>query len=141
VAEATPSSEEAQRCLGFFINSLGHPHLDRPTSLDKMWSWSILTPLYEEDVMYALEGNRLAKEVSTRGSRGGQQTAEASVDYTCKAAQGILKTDISTMRVSRVPGATDPLMLQMRVSSVPGIDSLLAETLSMCLHVDLCSWV
>ncbi len=63
VAEATPTGEEAQRALGFFINSLSHPSLDRPTSLDKMWSWSILTPLYEEDVLYPLEGATLAKEV------------------------------------------------------------------------------
>lgn len=60
-AEATPNSEEAQRILGFFINSLGHPSLDKPPSLDKMWSWSILTPLYEEDVMYALDSKALGE--------------------------------------------------------------------------------
>ncbi len=58
-AEATPQSEEAQRVLGFFINSLGHPSLDKPPSIDKMWSWSILTPLYEEDVLYALDAKGL----------------------------------------------------------------------------------
>lgn len=66
-AEATPESEEAQRVLGFFINSLGHPSLDKPASIDKMWSWSILTPLYEEDVMYALESKHLAKQLKSKG--------------------------------------------------------------------------
>lgn len=60
-AEATPQSEEAQRILGFFINSLGHPSLDKPPSIDKMWSWSIMTPLYEEDVLYALDAKALCK--------------------------------------------------------------------------------
>ncbi len=60
-AEATPQLEEAQRILGFFINSLAHPSLDKPPSIDKMWSWSILTPLYEEDVLYALDAKALCK--------------------------------------------------------------------------------
>ncbi|KAJ9526929.1 hypothetical protein QJQ45_025369 [Haematococcus lacustris] len=69
VAEATPQSEETQRCLGFFINSLGHPHLDRPCSLEKMWSWTIMTPLYEEDVLYPLESAALAKELGLKAKK------------------------------------------------------------------------
>ncbi|KAG2500666.1 hypothetical protein HYH03_001432 [Edaphochlamys debaryana] len=65
-AEATPQSEEAQRILGFFINSLGHPSLDKPPSIDKMWSWSILTPLYEEDVLYALDCKQLCKDLGLK---------------------------------------------------------------------------
>jgi 1,3-beta-glucan synthase len=60
-AEATPQSDEAQRILGFFINSLGHPSLDKPSSIDKMWSWSIMTPMYEEDVLYALDRDMLGE--------------------------------------------------------------------------------
>ena len=65
-AEATPTSEEAQRVLGFFVNSLGHPALDKPPSLHKMASHSILTPLYEEDVLYPLEAQALARELGLR---------------------------------------------------------------------------
>jgi 1,3-beta-glucan synthase len=66
VAEATPSSEEAQRILSFFINSLGHPNLDKPPQMDKMCSHSILTPCYEEDVLYPLESGALAEELGLK---------------------------------------------------------------------------
>ncbi|KAG1659988.1 hypothetical protein FOA52_009662 [Chlamydomonas sp. UWO 241] len=66
VAEATPASEEAQRILGFFVNSLAHPNLDKPPSLDKMVSHTVLTPLYEEDVLYALEAGALAKDLGLK---------------------------------------------------------------------------
>ncbi|GFR40490.1 hypothetical protein Agub_g1058 [Astrephomene gubernaculifera] len=62
-ADATPQGEEAQRVLGFFINSLGHPSLDKPESLEFMLSWSVLTPAYEEDVLYAVEAGLLAEEL------------------------------------------------------------------------------
>ncbi|GLI62082.1 hypothetical protein VaNZ11_004642 [Volvox africanus] len=68
-AEATPQSEESQRILGFFINSLGHPSLDKPPSIDKMWSWSIMTPLYEEDVLYALDAKALSKELGLKNKK------------------------------------------------------------------------
>uniref|UniRef100_A0A6S8NKA7 1,3-beta-glucan synthase n=1 Tax=Dunaliella tertiolecta TaxID=3047 RepID=A0A6S8NKA7_DUNTE len=66
IAESTPESEEPRRALGFFVNSLAHPGLDKPPSMDKMGSWSILVPLYEEDVVYALRGDQLAKELKLR---------------------------------------------------------------------------
>lgn len=66
VAEATPDSEEAQRVLGFFVNSLSHPSLDKPPSVDKMRSHSVITPLYEEDVLYALDAASLAKELGLK---------------------------------------------------------------------------
>eukprot|EP00798_Chlamydomonas_sp_ICE-L_P008246 gene8246-1515_t len=59
-AQATPGSEEAQRILGFFVNSLNHPAL----------SWSILTPAYEEDVLYALETKQAAKELHLEPKKG-----------------------------------------------------------------------
>ncbi|KXZ43170.1 hypothetical protein GPECTOR_99g805 [Gonium pectorale] len=62
-ADATPQGEEAQRVLGFFINSLGHPSLDKPESLESMLSWSVLTPAYEEDVLYAVEAGLSAEEL------------------------------------------------------------------------------
>ncbi|MEW5318200.1 MAG: hypothetical protein WDW38_009440 [Sanguina aurantia] len=54
---------EAQRILGFFVNSLAHPSLDEPPSLIQMGSWSILTPLYEEDVLYALDAKYTAMQL------------------------------------------------------------------------------
>ncbi|KAG2442264.1 hypothetical protein HXX76_002351 [Chlamydomonas incerta] len=62
-AEATPQGEEAQRVLSFFINSLGHPSLDKPESLEFMLSWSVLTPAYEEDVLYAVDSGLSAEEL------------------------------------------------------------------------------
>eukprot|EP00198_Chlamydomonas_reinhardtii_P003824 XP_001693160.1 glycosyl transferase [Chlamydomonas reinhardtii] len=62
-AEATPQGEEAQRVLCFFINSLGHPSLDKPESLEFMLSWSVLTPAYEEDVLYAVDSGLAAEEL------------------------------------------------------------------------------
>ncbi|GIL92522.1 hypothetical protein Vretifemale_20040, partial [Volvox reticuliferus] len=65
-ADATPQGEEAQRVLGFFINSLGHPSLDKPQSLEFMLSWSVLTPVYEEDVLYAVDAKLTAEELGLK---------------------------------------------------------------------------
>jgi len=43
------------------LRSLANPGLDKPPSLDKMGSWSIMVPLYDEDVVFALRGEHLAK--------------------------------------------------------------------------------
>ncbi|GIL51750.1 hypothetical protein Vafri_7680 [Volvox africanus] len=65
-ADATPQGEEAQRVLGFFINSLGHPSLDKPQSVEFMLSWSVLTPVYEEDVLYAVDAKLTAEELGLK---------------------------------------------------------------------------
>ncbi|GAX79705.1 hypothetical protein CEUSTIGMA_g7146.t1 [Chlamydomonas eustigma] len=60
-AKAKPSNLEAQRILTFFMSSLSNRQLSRPSPLHEMPSWTTLTPLYEEDVLYALDGPRLAQ--------------------------------------------------------------------------------
>ncbi|PNH09351.1 putative callose synthase 6 [Tetrabaena socialis] len=55
-----PASAEAQRILGFFINSLSNPQLKKPAPVCNMRSWSVLTPCYEEDVLYPLDASLVA---------------------------------------------------------------------------------
>lgn len=74
-AEATPQGEEAQRVLCFFINSLGHPSLDKPESLEFMLSWSVLTPAYEEDVLYAVDSGLAAEELGLPKAKSEQMRA------------------------------------------------------------------
>lgn len=54
-ADAMPRSAEAKRLLSFFLNSLTYPRLPRPTFLTEQKSLVTLTPVYEEDVVYALD--------------------------------------------------------------------------------------
>ncbi|KAG1671277.1 hypothetical protein FOA52_010848 [Chlamydomonas sp. UWO 241] len=54
-AEAEPSGMEARRVLQFFMSSLSNSTLQRPRPLHEMPSWSVLTPFYEEDVIYSLQ--------------------------------------------------------------------------------------
>lgn len=57
---AQPRGEEAQRILAFFMGSLKNPTLEKPPAIDDMLSWNVLTPHYEEDVLYALSGKQVA---------------------------------------------------------------------------------
>ncbi|KAG1671275.1 hypothetical protein FOA52_010846 [Chlamydomonas sp. UWO 241] len=62
-ANAKPSSKEAQRVLGFFMSSLANRKLAKPPPLHEMPSWTTLTPLYEEDVLFALDAQALSREL------------------------------------------------------------------------------
>ena len=57
---AQPRGEEAQRILAFFMASLKNPTLETPPAVDDMLSWNVLTPHYEEDVLYALNAKNVA---------------------------------------------------------------------------------
>ena len=57
---AQPRGEEAQRILSFFVGSLKNPTLETPPAVDDMLSWTVLTPHYEEDVLYALNSKQVA---------------------------------------------------------------------------------
>jgi hypothetical protein len=57
---AQPRGEEAQRLLSFFMGSLKNPTLETPPAVDDMLSWNVLTPHYEEDVLYALSAKHTA---------------------------------------------------------------------------------
>lgn len=57
---AQPRGEEAQRILSFFMASLKNPTLETPPAVDDMLSWNVLTPHYEEDVLYALNSKNVA---------------------------------------------------------------------------------
>ena len=69
-----PRGEEAVRILSFFMGSLKNPTLQSPPSMDEMLSWTVLTPHYHEDVLYAL--NR--KEVATYFGMQGSDTSKVS---------------------------------------------------------------
>lgn len=58
------------RCVSLRVSprSLGDPSLDKPPTLSAMPSWSILTPLYEEDVMYALDAKATATALKLKVS-------------------------------------------------------------------------
>ena len=57
---AQPRGEEAQRILSFYMASLKNPTLETPPAVDDMLSWNVLTPHYEEDVLYALNAKNVA---------------------------------------------------------------------------------
>ncbi|GLC72072.1 hypothetical protein PLESTF_001201000 [Pleodorina starrii] len=58
---AQPTGAEARRILGFFITSLANRHLAKPCSVAAMPSWTVLTPLYAEDVLFPLESGPVAE--------------------------------------------------------------------------------
>ncbi|KAJ9527498.1 hypothetical protein QJQ45_025772 [Haematococcus lacustris] len=61
-AAARPQSTEAQRLLTFFMSSLANKQLAKPVALDEMLSWTVLTPCYEEDVLYPLSMSHAASQ-------------------------------------------------------------------------------
>ena len=65
---AQPRGDEALRILSFFMGSLKNPTLMNPPSLDEMLSWTVLTPHYSEDVLYALNGKEVARHMGMEGS-------------------------------------------------------------------------
>ena len=50
-----PRSEEAQRQLMFFCNSLRFTSLKAPSPLAQVRSWTAFTPYYSEDVKYRVD--------------------------------------------------------------------------------------
>lgn len=52
---ATPRGREARQFLTFFVTSLFNPMLQTPPPLVQMSSWTTLVPVYQEDIIYALE--------------------------------------------------------------------------------------
>lgn len=64
---AQPRGEEALRILSFFMGSLKNPTLEKPPSLDEMLSWTVLTPHYSEDVLYALNSKEVAAHFDMDG--------------------------------------------------------------------------
>eukprot|EP00889_Picochlorum_renovo_P001950 jgi/Picre1/28980/NNA_004374.t1 len=63
-----PRGEEAVRILSFFMGSMKNPTLQSPPSLDEMLSWTVLTPHYHEDVLYALNRKEVATYFGMQGS-------------------------------------------------------------------------
>ena len=57
-----PVSEEAQRQVIFFCNSLHHRRLQRPPPLCEMRSLCAFTPHYAEDVTYSMEALQMAND-------------------------------------------------------------------------------
>lgn len=53
--DATPIAREARQFLTFFVTSLFNPQFPTPPSLTKMMSWTTLVPVYQEDIIYAIQ--------------------------------------------------------------------------------------
>jgi hypothetical protein len=88
---AQPSGKEAQRVLVFFMTSLANKQLEKPPCVADMLSWSVLTPVYEEDVLYPLDAKQAAMDlgVPTHGHKGVQDLLTESED--CVSLMGYLR--------------------------------------------------
>lgn len=60
-ASAMPAGSEARRILGFFMSSLANRQLAPTAGMAEMGSWTVLTPCYEEDVLYPLDSKKAAE--------------------------------------------------------------------------------
>ena len=60
-AAAQPTGAEARRILGFFVTSLANRQMAKPSPVATMSSWTVLTPLYAEDVLFPLEAHTAAE--------------------------------------------------------------------------------
>ncbi|EFJ51969.1 hypothetical protein VOLCADRAFT_87013 [Volvox carteri f. nagariensis] len=68
-AAAQPTGSEARRILGFFITSLANRQLSKPCPVACMTSWTVLTPLYAEDVLFPLEAGQVAEALGLESIR------------------------------------------------------------------------
>ncbi|CAD7698647.1 unnamed protein product [Ostreobium quekettii] len=68
---ASPSGREARQFLTFFVTSLFNPMLRAPPPLVQMLSWTTLVPVFEEDVVYAIEASETAGVVGVDPPRKG----------------------------------------------------------------------
>lgn len=99
---AQPRGEEAQRILSFFMGSLKNPTLEKPPAIDDMLSWNVLTPHYEEDVLYALSGKQVAAHFGMPG-----ESAKGMSDLMSENEDGV--TVMAWLR-SNYPGDWDNLL-------------------------------
>lgn len=65
---AMPSGTEAKRILGFFMSSLANRQLNVPANVAEMVSWTVLTPCYEEDVLYPLDAHKEATNMGKQSN-------------------------------------------------------------------------
>ncbi|PNW85408.1 hypothetical protein CHLRE_03g185000v5 [Chlamydomonas reinhardtii] len=77
-AAAQPSGAEARRILSFFVTSLANRQLGRPDTVAATPSWTVLTPLYAEDVLFPLEARATAEAMGLPMPRGDPAAAAAS---------------------------------------------------------------
>ncbi|GIL42994.1 hypothetical protein Vafri_806, partial [Volvox africanus] len=94
---ARPTGSEARRMLGFFITSLANHQLSKPCTVACMPSWTVLTPLYAEDVLFPLEAVQVAEELGLGPSRQGDATAKP-----CGPSPSSLLPDLLTETEERV---------------------------------------
>ncbi len=69
-AAAQPTGAEARRILGFFVTSLANRQLCKPCPVACMPSWTVLTPLYAEDVLFPLEARQVAEALGLGAGAG-----------------------------------------------------------------------
>lgn len=91
-AATQPAGKEAQRLLTFFMTSLANGEMEKPPSVDEMLSWTVVTPVYEEDVLYPLCARATAQQL-------GLPTANASKALVDLLSEG--EDDVSLMAYLR----------------------------------------
>ena len=91
-----PRSEEAQRQLMFFCNSLRFTSLKTPSPLAQVRSWTAFTPYYSEDVKYRLD--ELTKPLEDEKTLFSLIVATFQADYdNFKERIGVLGADDETI--------------------------------------------
>ena len=91
-----PRSEEAQRQLMFFCNSLRFTSLKTPSPLAQVRSWTAFTPYYAEDVKYRLD--ELTKPLEDEKTLFSLIVATFQADYdNFKERIGVLGADDETI--------------------------------------------
>ncbi|KAG2442546.1 hypothetical protein HXX76_002632 [Chlamydomonas incerta] len=134
-----PASPEALRLLGFFVNSLSNPQLTQPAPLVHMPSWCVLTPCYEEDVLYPLDSDLVARQLgvapppartgssgTSGGSGGGRLTdllSETEDDVSLMAYLRRVVTASQAGVVSVFPGDWANFLQRLSRSHLAGADT------------------
>ncbi|KAG2499845.1 hypothetical protein HYH03_002136 [Edaphochlamys debaryana] len=76
-AAAQPTGAEARRVLSFFVTSLANRQMTKPCPVAAMASWTVLTPIYAEAVLFPLEAKTVAESL---GLPAGKDPAAALPD-------------------------------------------------------------
>ncbi|KAG2448290.1 hypothetical protein HYH02_006874 [Chlamydomonas schloesseri] len=84
-AAAQPSGAEARRILSFFVTSLANRQMGRPDTVADTPSWTVLTPLYAEDVLFPLEARATAEALGLPLPRGDAAAAAASASAAARS--------------------------------------------------------
>ncbi|KAG2442515.1 hypothetical protein HXX76_002601 [Chlamydomonas incerta] len=101
-AAAQPAGAEARRILSFFVTSLANRQLGRPDTVAATPSWTVLTPLYAEDVLFPLEARATADAMGMPAPRGDAAGSAAALSASSAAGGSGGLQDLLTETEERV---------------------------------------